>query len=100
VRGAGGDVAAPVRKETNAQAHPPIAVSQRFRFGCVRDISPFLYRQRCGENRDGVVRPGFRREEDVAFKTNGNTIDYTLMPFAPHRQKIVSALTSGVVPVE
>ena len=49
---------------------------------------------------------GFAEEEDVAFKTivgdyekaSGNTIDYTLMPFAPHRQKIVSALTSGVVP--
>jgi multiple sugar transport system substrate-binding protein len=31
-------------------------------------------------------------------KASGNTIDYTLMPFAPHRQKIISALTSGVVP--
>jgi ABC-type glycerol-3-phosphate transport system substrate-binding protein len=49
---------------------------------------------------------GFAEEEDVAFKNtvieyekaSGNTIDYTLMPFAPHRQKIVSALTSGVVP--
>jgi hypothetical protein len=45
-------------------------------------------------------------EEDVSFKNtvteyekaSGNTIDYTLMPFAPHRQKIVSALTSGIVP--
>jgi multiple sugar transport system substrate-binding protein len=49
---------------------------------------------------------GFAQEEDVAFKNivadyekaSGNTIDYTLMPFAPHRQKIVSAMTSGVVP--
>ena len=49
---------------------------------------------------------GFIEEEDVAFKTtvsdyekaSGNTIDYTLMPFAPQRQKIVSAITSGVVP--
>jgi multiple sugar transport system substrate-binding protein len=45
---------------------------------------------------------GFAQEEDVAFKNivadyekaSGNT----LMPFAPHRQKIVSAMTSGVVP--
>src|SRR5689334_121616 len=49
---------------------------------------------------------GFAQEEDVAFKklvddyekASGNTIDYTLIPFAPHRQKIVSAMTSGVVP--
>jgi hypothetical protein len=26
---------------------------------------------------------GFAEEEDVAFKTSDNTIDYTLMPFAP-----------------
>jgi hypothetical protein len=38
---------------------------------------------------------GFAEEEDVAFKNtvieyekaSGNTIDYTLMPFAPHRQR-------------
>ena len=49
---------------------------------------------------------GFAEEEDVAFKklvadyekASGNTIDYSLIPFAPHRQKIVSAVTSGVVP--
>ena len=49
---------------------------------------------------------GFAEEEDVAFKNtvadyqkaSGNTIDYTLIPFAPHRQKIVSAMTSGAVP--
>jgi multiple sugar transport system substrate-binding protein len=49
---------------------------------------------------------GFAEEEDVAFKklvvdyekASGNTIEYTLIPFAPHRQKIVSAVTSGVVP--
>src|SRR5580692_8400467 len=43
---------------------------------------------------------GFAEEEDVAFKklvadyekASGNTIDYTLIPFAPHRQKIVSLL--------
>src|SRR5947207_14018763 len=49
---------------------------------------------------------GFAEEEDVAFKklvadyqkASGNTIDYTIIPFAPMRQKIVSAMTSGVVP--
>jgi multiple sugar transport system substrate-binding protein len=49
---------------------------------------------------------GFAQEEDVAFKklvadyekASGNTIDYTIVPYAPMRQKIVSAMTSGVVP--
>jgi multiple sugar transport system substrate-binding protein len=49
---------------------------------------------------------GFIQEEDVAFKkivadyqkASGNTIDYSIMPFAPQRQKIVSAVTSGIVP--
>ena len=49
---------------------------------------------------------GFAQEEDVAFqklvtdyqKASGNTIDYTIMPFAPMRQKIVAAMTSGVLP--
>ena len=49
---------------------------------------------------------GFVPEEDVAFKkvvadyekASGNTIDLSIMPFAPQRQKIVSAVTSGVVP--
>jgi multiple sugar transport system substrate-binding protein len=49
---------------------------------------------------------GFAEEEDAAFKkvvadydkASGNTLDYTLIPFAPHRQKIVSAMTSGAVP--
>jgi multiple sugar transport system substrate-binding protein len=49
---------------------------------------------------------GFAQEEDVAFKqivadyqkASGNTIDYSIMPYAPLRQKIVSAVTSGVVP--
>jgi multiple sugar transport system substrate-binding protein len=49
---------------------------------------------------------GFVPEEDVAFKkvvadyekASGNTIDLSIMPFAPLRQKIVSAVTSGVVP--
>src|SRR6202023_648186 len=49
---------------------------------------------------------GFAQEEDVAFKkivaeyekAGGNTSDDSIMPYAPLRQKIVSAVTSGVVP--
>jgi len=49
---------------------------------------------------------GFAQEEDVAFKkivadyekASGNKLDYTISPYAPMRQKIVSAVTSGVVP--
>src|SRR5437879_6565868 len=45
-------------------------------------------------------------EEDVAIKkvvadyqkASGNTIELSIMPFAPLRQKIVSAVTSGAVP--
>jgi multiple sugar transport system substrate-binding protein len=49
---------------------------------------------------------GFAEEEDISIKkivadyqkVSGNTIDLTITPFAPLRQKIVSAVTSGVVP--
>ena len=49
---------------------------------------------------------GFAEEEDIAFKkivadyekASGNTIEYTITPYAPMRQKIVSAMTSGAVP--
>jgi multiple sugar transport system substrate-binding protein len=49
---------------------------------------------------------GFAQEEDISFKkivadyekSSGNTIDQTIAPYAPMRQKIVSAMTSGVVP--
>src|SRR3981081_3870084 len=49
---------------------------------------------------------GFAQEEDVSFKkivadyekTSGNTIDYSIVPYAPMRQKIVAAMTRGVVP--
>jgi multiple sugar transport system substrate-binding protein len=49
---------------------------------------------------------GFAHEEDVAMKKiiadyekeSGNTIDYTIVPYAPHRQKVISAMTSGTVP--
>lgn len=49
---------------------------------------------------------GFVPEEDASFrrivadyeKQSGNTIDLSIVPFAPLRQKIVSAITSGVVP--
>jgi multiple sugar transport system substrate-binding protein len=49
---------------------------------------------------------GFVPEEDVAIKkivadyekASGNTIELSIMPFAPLRQKIVAAVTSGIVP--
>jgi multiple sugar transport system substrate-binding protein len=49
---------------------------------------------------------GFAQEEDVAFrkmvadyeKASGNKIDDSIIPFAPLRQKEISAITSGVVP--
>ena len=49
---------------------------------------------------------GFIAEEDASFrnmvagyeKTSGNTIDFSLVPFAPLNQKVISALTSGDVP--
>ena len=49
---------------------------------------------------------GFVPEEDVAIKKivadyekgSGNTIDLTITPFAPQRQKIVAAVQSGIVP--
>jgi multiple sugar transport system substrate-binding protein len=49
---------------------------------------------------------GFVQEEDVAFhdiiadyqKASGNSLDVSIVPYAPMRQKIVSAVTSGLVP--
>src|SRR5207248_202692 len=49
---------------------------------------------------------GFVQDEDVAIKkavadyekASGNKIELSITPFAPQRQKIVSAVTSGVVP--
>src|ERR1700730_14433443 len=49
---------------------------------------------------------GFVPQEDEAFrkavadyeKVSGNKIDYAIVPFAPLRQKVISAITSGVVP--
>jgi multiple sugar transport system substrate-binding protein len=49
---------------------------------------------------------GFAQEEDVAFrkavddyqKASGNILDYSIIPYAPERQKIVSAITTGNVP--
>jgi multiple sugar transport system substrate-binding protein len=49
---------------------------------------------------------GFAEEEDISFKkivadyekASGNAIDYSIIPYAPMRQKIVSAVTSGEVP--
>src|ERR1700726_1089379 len=49
---------------------------------------------------------GFVPEEDVAFKkvvadyekAMGNKIELSMIPFAPERQKIVAAMTSGMMP--
>jgi len=49
---------------------------------------------------------GFAQEEDIAFKklladyekASGNKIEDSIIPFAPMRQKAISAITSGVVP--
>jgi len=50
---------------------------------------------------------GSAEEEDIAIKkivadyekaSGGNLLDYSIMPYAPLRQKIVSAVTSGLVP--
>src|SRR6266699_7194802 len=49
---------------------------------------------------------GFAEEEDISFKkivadyekASGNKIEYSIVPFAPGRQKIVAAMQSGVVP--
>jgi len=49
---------------------------------------------------------GFVPEEDTAVKklvadyekASGNTIELSIVPFAPLRQKIIAAVTSGVVP--
>jgi multiple sugar transport system substrate-binding protein len=49
---------------------------------------------------------GFAEEEDIAFKelvadyekASGNKLDYSIIPYAPERQKIISAMTSGAVP--
>ena len=49
---------------------------------------------------------GFVQDEDVALrkavadyeKASGNKLELSIIPFAPERQKIISAITSGVVP--
>jgi multiple sugar transport system substrate-binding protein len=49
---------------------------------------------------------GFIPQEDVAFrqlcadyeKASGNKLEYSIVPFAPLRQKFISAVTSGAVP--
>src|SRR4030095_7896971 len=49
---------------------------------------------------------GFVEDEDVALrkavaeyeKASGNKVELSIIPFAPMRQKLVSAITSGVVP--
>ena len=52
------------------------------------------------------VAQGFIPEEDDAIrkqiadyeKVSGNKVEYSIVPFAPLRQKIISAITSGEVP--
>ena len=52
------------------------------------------------------VVQGFIPEEDAAYKAmvaeyekaSGNKIDYSIIPFAPMREKMVSAVATGVVP--
>jgi multiple sugar transport system substrate-binding protein len=52
------------------------------------------------------ITQGFIPEEDAAFrklvadyeKASGNKIKYSIVPYAPLRQKEISAITSGVVP--
>ncbi len=52
------------------------------------------------------VAQGFIPEEDAAYralvadyqKASGNTIEYSIIPFAALRQKMVSAIAVGVVP--
>ncbi|MBV9859513.1 MAG: carbohydrate ABC transporter substrate-binding protein [Alphaproteobacteria bacterium] len=66
---------------------------------------PYLAR---GETKTATVWwiQGFAEEEDAAFKqiaadyekASGNKLDYSIIPYAPMRQKIVSAITSGAVP--
>src|SRR6266516_3363429 len=49
---------------------------------------------------------GFVEDEDIALrkavadyeKASGNKVELSIIPFAPERQKIISAITSGVVP--
>src|SRR5438552_8007545 len=49
---------------------------------------------------------GFAEEEDISFKkivadyqkASGNTIECTITPYAPLRQKVVAAIQTGVVP--
>src|ERR1700726_4286492 len=51
---------------------------------------------------------GFVQDEDIAIKkaladyekASGNTIDLSITPFAPQRQKIVAAMLTGVGPSE
>jgi len=62
--------------------------------------------QRGGDRCRGWWPQGFVPEEDTAIKkvvadyqkASGNTIDLSITPFAPQRQKIVAAVQSGIVP--
>jgi multiple sugar transport system substrate-binding protein len=49
---------------------------------------------------------GFAEQEDISFKklvadyetASGNKLDYSIISYAPSRQRIVAAITSGEVP--
>ncbi len=71
-----------------------------------RGIGPPLYRQRRGQDRGSVVDAGFRpgrgygvQEDRRRLREGQRQHDRPQhQPYAPMRQKIVSAVTSGVVP--
>ena len=66
-----------------------------------RELGPPLYRQAAATTAAVWWTQGFAQEEDISFKkivadyekASGNTIDYSITPYAPMRQKIVSAVT-------
>src|SRR5665213_3445103 len=68
-------------------------------------MSPFVARAEAKTATAWWIQ-GFAQEEDIAFKkviedyekTAGNKVEYSIIPYAPMRQKIVSAITSGAVP--
>jgi multiple sugar transport system substrate-binding protein len=92
--------------DVNAKTEPAVSPSQLPGHGSDRCSGASRHRQCSGENGGGMVIQGFAEEEDTAFKkivadyekASGNTIDFSIIPYAPMRQKIVSAVTSGTVP--
>ena len=65
------------------------------------------YEKASGENQTEDSRPNGRNLRSTVdpvgsirliLSTSDNKIDYSIIPYAPERQKIVSAVTSGAVP--